>query len=210
MQISIVLAGLNLPVCAKKKLGTIHTCISRKISSWCWNSIAASQCDICVFYFWCLIVRNLAISGCLTLIFSHYLLNMGIALVLMVCELFYHVGGTLCWTIANCLVIMSIDPIPGSHGFFVWCSCRAFGVVLSFYRCLGYRVRKVTLSCFGIQARAQQCATGYPICNWKSYTGGFSNSCANESRMDAWEQSCHLYGGFQHAVFHLSKRMGNR
>jgi len=70
---------------------------------------------------WCMI------SGCFTLIFRYFLLNMGLAWGLMVCELFYHVRVTLCLRVNNRLVIMSADPITSwiacyvlfSHGFSV-------------------------------------------------------------------------------------------
>jgi hypothetical protein len=40
----------------------------------------------------------------------------------------------------------------------------------------------------GVERRAQQCATGYDICNCTSLSGIFSPSCVNERKMDAWEQ----------------------
>jgi len=139
----------------------------------------------------------------------------------MVCELFYHMRVILCLRVNNCLLITSADPITQgpktswieyyvlfSHrpsGFFqIMClQSLTFREVLSMYLWLG-DTNWLSIAWLRVQRRVQQCATGYAICDSTSLSGIFSPSCVNESKMDAWEQNHHLYGSFQHAVFHLS------
>jgi len=49
------------------------------------------------------------VSGCFTLLFRHFWLNMGLSWGLMVFELFYHVRVTLWFRLKNSLVVVSAN-----------------------------------------------------------------------------------------------------